>query len=44
MTKKRKIWTALAIVAGIIILVLISRVVEHGDSQKVDVAHGFFRV
>ncbi|MDE2091972.1 MAG: efflux RND transporter periplasmic adaptor subunit [Gammaproteobacteria bacterium] len=38
MTKKRKIWTALAIVAGIIILVLISRVVEHGDSQKVDAA------
>lgn len=38
MRQKRKLWIALAIVAGIIILVLIGHFASHGDSQKVEVA------
>ncbi|MGB9430090.1 MAG: efflux RND transporter periplasmic adaptor subunit [Gammaproteobacteria bacterium] len=38
MRQKRKLWITLAIIAGIIILVLISRLAGHGDTQKVEVA------
>ncbi len=38
MRQKRKLWITLAIVAGIILLVVISRVVGSGDTQKVTVA------
>ena len=38
MRQKRKLWIALAIVVGIIILVLIGRLVGRQDTQKVDVA------
>ncbi|MGH8284009.1 MAG: efflux RND transporter periplasmic adaptor subunit [Gammaproteobacteria bacterium] len=38
MRQKRKLWITLAIIAGIIILVGISRLASHGDTQKVDVA------
>ncbi|MGH8321265.1 MAG: efflux RND transporter periplasmic adaptor subunit [Gammaproteobacteria bacterium] len=38
MRQKRKLWITLGIIAAIIILVLISRLASHGDTQKVDVA------
>ncbi len=38
MRQKRKLWITLGIIAGIIILVGISRLAGHGDTQKVDVA------
>lgn len=38
MQKKRKLWITLAIIAGIIILVLISRLASHGSTEKVTVA------
>ncbi|HKT31802.1 MAG TPA: efflux RND transporter periplasmic adaptor subunit [Gammaproteobacteria bacterium] len=38
MPKKRKLWISLAIIAGIIILVLISRFATHGSAEKVAVA------
>ena len=38
MRQKRKLWITLAIIAGIIILVLISRFAGSRDTQKVDVA------
>lgn len=38
MQKKRKLWIALAIVAGVIVLILIGRFAGHGDRQKVEVA------
>jgi HlyD family secretion protein len=38
MRQKRKLWITLAIVAGIIVLVLISRIAGSGDTQKVTVA------
>lgn len=38
MSKKRKVWISLAIVAGIIILVIISRFATHGSTEKVTVA------
>ncbi|HVA55998.1 MAG TPA: efflux RND transporter periplasmic adaptor subunit [Gammaproteobacteria bacterium] len=38
MRQKRKLWITLAIVAGIIVLVLISRLASSGDTQKVTVA------
>ncbi len=38
MRQKRKLWIALAIVAGVILLVIISRFAGSGDTQKVNVA------
>ncbi|MGH8293030.1 MAG: efflux RND transporter periplasmic adaptor subunit [Gammaproteobacteria bacterium] len=38
MPKKRKLWISLAIIAGIIVLVLISRFATHGSAEKVTVA------
>lgn len=38
MPKKRKLWISLAIIAGVIILVLISRFATHGSAEKVAVA------
>ncbi|MGA9854058.1 MAG: efflux RND transporter periplasmic adaptor subunit [Gammaproteobacteria bacterium] len=38
MRQKRKLWITLAIVAGIILLVLISRLAASGDAQKVTAA------
>lgn len=38
MRQKRKLWIALAIIAGIIVVVALARLAGHGDSQKVEVA------
>ncbi|MGA9852781.1 MAG: efflux RND transporter periplasmic adaptor subunit [Gammaproteobacteria bacterium] len=38
MRQMRKLWISLAIIAGILILVLISRLAGHGNTQKVQVA------
>ncbi|MDE2234542.1 MAG: efflux RND transporter periplasmic adaptor subunit [Gammaproteobacteria bacterium] len=38
MRQKRKLWITLAIVAGIILLVVVSRLVRGGDTQKVTIA------